>query len=123
MKGKFYGIPYKVSLGNKLPTSFQLILCFVILLGSISPLQAQRSNREIDQLKITLEEAFIKDVVILSTTIVESNEDLPKHIFVRGYTMPSNYFQIRMPVDRWNEKNFIAGCGAGMRYVANRYFW
>ena len=90
-----------------------IILCIILFFVFLTPIHAQKSNLEIDGLRTKLEEAFIKDVVVLSTSIIEAGEDLPKHVLVRGYTMPSNYFQIRMPIDSWNGKNFIAGCGAG----------
>lgn len=96
------------------PSNFiHIIACIFSLFSYILPIHAQKSNLEIDHLKAKLKEAFIENVFILSTSIIESDEDLPKHMLVRGYTMPSNYFQIRMPLYNWNEKNFVAGCGAG----------
>ena len=98
---------------SKLLPFKSIFLFSFFLLFTFSPLFAQLSNSEIDQRRTKLKEAFIKDVIVLNSKLIEASKDLPKHLFVRGYTMPSNYFQIRMPVDSWNEKNFIGGCGAG----------
>ncbi len=91
-----------------LPTTCCILLSFFCI-----PIHAQKSGAEIDEQRRKVEEAFIPNVFVQSTVVIESSEDIPKHVLIRGYTMPSNYFQIRMPLDAWNEKNFIAGCGAG----------
>ncbi len=94
-------------------TPFKLMITWVFLMLSFLPLGAQRSDSEVDQLRAKVEEAFIQNVVILSTAVIEATEDLPTHVLIRGYTMPSNYFLMRFPVDQWNEKIFIGGCGLG----------
>ncbi len=89
------------------------ILYLIILMTSASLLQAQQSKPEIDLLRLKIEESFIRDVIIFSTSEIEADDDLPRHILVRGYTMPSNHFIIRLPLDDWNGKSFVGGCGAG----------
>ncbi|MDT7828215.1 tannase/feruloyl esterase family alpha/beta hydrolase [Pricia sp. S334] len=85
----------------------------ILLFLTFMPLHAQKSGEEIDRQRTKVEEAFIHDVVILSTAVIERSEDIPKHILIRGYTMPSNYFLMRFPVDDWNTKLFMNGCGLG----------
>ena len=88
-------------------------LILILLLSSFMSLHAQWSDSEIDQQRTKVEEAYIRDIVVISTTVIESTEDIPKHILIRGYTMPSNYFLMRFPVDDWNEKLLVNGCGMG----------
>ncbi len=83
------------------------IICF------LKPVHAQENTEHIDNLRSKIQEVVIKDLVILSTVLIEASEDAKRHILVRGYTMPSNYFNIRLPVDNWNGKGFVSGCGAG----------
>ena len=116
MKSKYLKLnkPCNENLENmNLSACIPVITCWIILLFSFVPLHAQRSGPEIDQLRTEIQEAFIKDVVVISTALIEPTEDLPKHVRVRGYTMPSNYILIRLPVDDWNGKFFLGGCGAG----------
>lgn len=100
----FYSKPFKLTI---------LISCFFLLFSFSTPICAQQESKQIENLKRKIKEALIKDVFILSTTIVESSKDLPKHLVVRGYTMPANHFLLRLPIDDWNGKSFVAGCGAG----------
>ena len=88
------------------------VIIFQFVLFSVPGLKSQTPS-SVQDLRTNIQEAFIKDVVIINTAIIKSTVDLPEHLLVRGYTMPSNYFIIRMPVEGWNEKLFIGGCGAG----------
>ena len=88
-------------------------LVLILLLPSSMSLQAQWSDSKIDQQRTKVKEAFIPDVVVISTAVIKATEDIPKHILIRGYTMPSNYFLMRFPVDGWNENLFMNGCGLG----------
>ena len=107
---KDYNVKWKdIKLSAYLPISTCLFLVFF----ACGPVYTQRGSPDIDQLRTKVEEAFIPDLVVLSTAVIESTEDYPEHLLIRGYTMPSNYFQIRMPLYTWNEKNFVSGCGAG----------
>jgi len=85
----------------------------ILLFLPFMPLHAQKSGEEIDRQRTKVEEAFIQDLYVISTAVIESTEDLPKHILIRGYTMPSIYFLMRFPVDGWNGKLFMNGCGLG----------
>ncbi|MCB0688388.1 MAG: tannase/feruloyl esterase family alpha/beta hydrolase [Saprospiraceae bacterium] len=85
-----------------------LILCIFI------SLQAQQSDPlQIDRKRAKIMESYIPDVIVQSTALIEASDGNPRHILVRGYTMPSNYFLMRFPVDAWNEKIFMDGCGLG----------
>lgn len=97
----------------KLSVYLPIFICLILTLSSSMPLYAQRSGSEIDQLRTKVQEAFIHDVVVLSTSVIENNEDYPEHLLIRGYTMPSNYFLLRLPLEDWNSKIFVTGCGMG----------
>lgn len=97
----------------KFVTSKIVFTCSFLMLSLAMPLQAQKSNSNIDKLRAEIQEAFLHNVIVLSTSVIESTENIPKHIFIRGYTMPTNYFQMRFPIDDWNKKLFMNGCGMG----------
>ena len=97
----------------KFVTSKIVFTCSFLMLSLAMPLQAQNSNSNIDKLRAEIQEAFLHNVIVLSTSVIESTENIPKHIFIRGYTMPTNYFQMRFPIDDWNKKLFMNGCGMG----------
>ena len=48
---------------------------------------------------------------ITSAAVVADREDLPAHCLVRGYVAPQVNFELRLPVDSWNEKFLMQGCG------------
>ena len=93
--------------------SRHLSICLILLFTVILPLHTQKNKKDVELLRAKIEEAFIKDVIVLSTSEIEAENSIPRHILVRGYTMPSNHFIIRLPVDEWNGKSFVKGCGAG----------
>ena len=48
---------------------------------------------------------------LLSATIVEATDALPAYCRVLGYVRPAINFEVRMPVEDWNGKFYMAGCG------------
>jgi pimeloyl-ACP methyl ester carboxylesterase len=54
----------------------------------------------------------INNVNLLSATAVGSAAALPAHCRVLGYVRPAINFEIRLPVQNWNGKFYMAGCGA-----------
>lgn len=53
----------------------------------------------------------IENVNLLSATKVAATADLPSHCRVLGYIRPSINFEIRLPVQDWNGKFYMSGCG------------
>ena len=53
----------------------------------------------------------IDNVNLLSATSVPSTADLPSHCRVLGYVRPAINFEIRLPLQNWNGKFYMAGCG------------
>jgi feruloyl esterase len=53
----------------------------------------------------------IDNVNLLSATKVAATTDLPSHCRVLGYVRPAINFDIRLPVQNWNGKFYMAGCG------------
>lgn len=94
-------------------------VCLVYLILLSMDLYGQLSKHEIGQLRLHVQEAFVEDVVVLSTSLIDGFDEIPRHVLVRGYTMPSNYFVVRLPVDAWNHKLFVGGCGAGCGELPN----
>jgi hypothetical protein len=53
----------------------------------------------------------MKDVNVLSATIVAAQAPLPEYCRVLGYIRPAINFEIRLPTRDWNGKMLMAGCG------------
>jgi len=53
----------------------------------------------------------IENVNLLSSTKVAATADLPSHCRVLGYVRPAVNFEIRLPVENWNGKFYMTGCG------------
>lgn len=53
----------------------------------------------------------IDNVNLLSATRIAGSADLPSHCRVLGFVRPAINFDIRLPVQNWNGKFFMAGCG------------
>ena len=53
----------------------------------------------------------IENVNLLSATNVAATADLPSHCRVLGYVRPAINFEIRLPVENWNGKFYMTGCG------------
>ena len=60
----------------------------------------------------TLEDLKIEDTNLLSSTVVPAADDLPEYCRVLGYVRPAINFEIRLPIQSWNGKFYMAGCGA-----------
>jgi hypothetical protein len=48
---------------------------------------------------------------VLSAKVVEPTKDAPAHCQVDGYIRPQVGFQLRLPLDGWNEKLIVVGIG------------
>ena len=58
-----------------------------------------------------LEDLKIKDAHILSASVVTDDSDLPQYCRVIGYVLPAINFEIRLPLEQWNGKFYMTGCG------------
>ncbi len=54
----------------------------------------------------------INDTNLLSASMVVETDDLPAYCRVFGYIRPAIHFEVRLPIINWNQKFFMAGCGA-----------
>jgi feruloyl esterase len=64
-----------------------------------------------------LEDLKLDDTYILSASIVPAEGDLPAHCYVFGYVLPAINFEIRLPLQKWNGKFFMQGCGGFCGYL------
>jgi pimeloyl-ACP methyl ester carboxylesterase len=53
----------------------------------------------------------IENVNLLSSAEVPATGDLPAYCRVLGYVRPAINFEIRLPLDNWNSKFYMVGCG------------
>jgi hypothetical protein len=53
----------------------------------------------------------INDTNLLSAIEVPASGDLPAYCRVLGYVRPAINFEIRLPLQQWNGKFYMAGCG------------
>jgi len=74
---------------------------------------AQESVQDIDLAAKCelLKDLKIKDTHILSASVVTDDSDLPKYCRVTGYVLPAINFEIRLPLEQWNGKFYMTGCG------------
>jgi feruloyl esterase len=53
----------------------------------------------------------IENTNLLSATEVPATADLPAYCRVLGFVRPAINFEVRLPVQNWNSKFYMAGCG------------
>src|SRR5262249_53853090 len=53
----------------------------------------------------------IDNPTLLSATEVPASGDLPAYCRVLGFVRPAINFEIRLPLEGWNGKFYMAGCG------------
>jgi feruloyl esterase len=53
----------------------------------------------------------VDDAQVLSSIAVEARGGLPAHCRVRGVIVPAINFELRLPIEDWNGKFYMAGCG------------
>jgi len=53
----------------------------------------------------------IENTNLLSATVVPAADGLPSYCRVLGYVRPAINFEVRLPVEDWNGKFYMAGCG------------
>ena len=58
-----------------------------------------------------IEDMKIEVTNLLSATVVEATDTLPAYCRVLGYVRPAINFEVRLPVEDWNGKFYMAGCG------------
>lgn len=59
----------------------------------------------------TLRNLKIENTNLLSAAEVAAAGDLPAHCRVLGYVRPAINFEVRLPLQDWNGKFYMAGCG------------
>ena len=83
------------------------ILIFVMAssvgLGATSAIAAQDCA--------SLANSKIENTNLLSSTEVPAAGDLPAYCRVLGFVRPAINFEIRLPLQSWNGKFYMAGCG------------
>jgi feruloyl esterase len=53
----------------------------------------------------------IENTNLLSAVEVPASGDLPAHCRVLGFVRPAINFEVRLPLQSWNGKFYMAGCG------------
>lgn len=64
-----------------------------------------------DRACTVLADALIEEAEILGTEPRAESAELPAHCRVRGLIRPAIHFELRMPIEAWNDKFYMAGCG------------
>src|SRR5918995_5318794 len=59
----------------------------------------------------SLANSKIENTNLLSSTEVPAAGDLPAYCRVLGFVRPAINFEIRLPLQSWNGKFYMAGCG------------
>ncbi len=86
------------------------LLLFIALALPLT-VMAQGTGMDMEARCEKLEDLRIQDAVILSASLVAAKDDIPEHVLVVGYTLPSNHIEIRLPTTTWNGKFLQGGCG------------
>jgi Tannase and feruloyl esterase len=60
---------------------------------------------------VSLANLKIENTNLLSALEVAASADLPAYCRVLGYVRPAINFEIRLPLQDWNGKFYMAGCG------------
>jgi len=97
-------------LGGTIVRQFELICIALVAVMAAPPLTAP-SFAQGGQTCESLASLKIDNVNLLSSATVSAAADLPAHCRVLGYVRPANNFEIRLPVQNWNGKFYMAGCG------------
>ena len=82
-----------------------------LLLFPISVVVAQDKESRIDQLCEELEDLRLKDTYIVSASVITEDENYEDYCLVAGYILPAINFELRLPIENWNEKFYMQGCG------------
>ena len=89
-----------------------LFICFLLFfLIPFSEMLAQDKDSQLEKLCEELEDLKLKDAFILSASVISDDENFDDYCLVKGYILPAIHFEVRLPVDNWNEKFFMQGCG------------
>lgn len=97
---KIIGSSFTLSLTVPLTISF--IAAFTFSLHAIATPQSCDSIKKIAN----------KDVTIKTTELIQANNDLPQYCRVTGKIKPGVGFEMRLPVEDWNGKFYMTGCGS-----------
>jgi feruloyl esterase len=89
---------------------FELIRIALVAVMAAPPLTAP-SFAQGGQTCESLASLKIDNVNLLSSITVSAAADLRAHCRVLGYVRPAINFEIRLPVQNWNGKFYMAGCG------------
>jgi feruloyl esterase len=96
---------------SKLTASTIFIFCGFLLIIGLQQGSGQSIDPNVNAKCEILEDLKIKDTHILSASIVTDDSELPKHCRVTGYVLPAINFEIRLPLEQWNGKFYMTGCG------------
>jgi hypothetical protein len=94
---------------SKLSTSALFLFCTFQLIIGIQQVSGQ--TIDLNEKCEILEDLKIKDTHILSASIVTDDSVLPRYCRVTGYVLPAINFEIRLPLEQWNGKFYMYGCG------------
>ena len=87
------------------------MICIALVAVMAAPPLTAPSFAQGGQTCESLASLKIDNVNLLSSATVSAAADLPAHCRVLGYVRPAINFEIRLPVQNWNGKFYMAGCG------------
>jgi hypothetical protein len=94
---------------SKLSTSAIILFCTFQLFIGLQHVSGQ--TIDLNAKCEILEDLKIKDTHILSASVVTDDSDLPDYCLIIGYVLPAINFEIRLPLEQWNGKFYMTGCG------------
>lgn len=83
-------------------------LCAAIVLAATAEAQTPEPDRE---RCAAVRDLYLRDTAILSAAPAAASGDLPAFCRVVGTVRPAITFELRLPVEGWNGKLYMAGCG------------
>ncbi len=96
---------------NRLSASAVFLLCLLKPIVGLAQAPEQTIDFDLNARCELLEDLKIEDTHILSASVVTDDSDLPNYCRVTGYVLPAVNFEIRLPLEQWNGKFYMTGCG------------
>ncbi|MEO0279096.1 MAG: tannase/feruloyl esterase family alpha/beta hydrolase, partial [candidate division WOR-3 bacterium] len=87
------------------------IFIFFCLTFDNSVSHSQTPCEDLQRLSLR-DEAFNREVAIVSATVKQGSATVPTHCEVRGVIWPEINFVVKMPVENWNERFYMTASGA-----------
>jgi len=87
------------------------VLAISGLSRDLSRVSAQTAGEEICRSCEALSGLRIDDTNVLSAVVVPARDEVPEHCRILGYVRPAINFEVVLPINDWNGKYLMRGCG------------